>query len=319
MPIAPPLRVGTSDTQRQAHFVCTQANANHPGAGRTFDSTPLAQNRRQRLHVMVSLGLGLELQNHAHVLVEGESRCQNVPAGCRKSHAITAATFCSLDRMVKITTTDGVRGSAPYPAIGSNLALLVAGLVASCASTASTGDVFVSYSAEGTPRYASHRLDPSYRLFIPGEVATDGRPAPWRVSAERRHRGKRQLTALIEHYARINDVAPALVAAVASVESGFNAHAVSPKGAMGPMQLMPATAARYGLTDPGNAAQNIEAGVRHLKELLVQYDGNVALALAAYNAGERAVARYGGRIPPYRETMLYVPAVLAAAARGIQQ
>jgi soluble lytic murein transglycosylase-like protein len=83
------------------------------------------------------------------------------------------------------------------------------------------------------------------------------------------------------------------------------------------MQLMPATAARYGVTDPGDPAQNIDAGVRHLKDLLnVQHQGNVALALAAYNAGQGAVARHGGRIPPYRETMLYVPAVLAAAARG---
>lgn len=205
-----------------------------------------------------------------------------------------------------------------------SLAFLIAGsfagLFLSPASATTTGNVFVSYSAEGTPRYASHRLDPSYRLFIRGEAVAEGsRLAPPRAATERQHQGKRQLTALIEHYARINDVAPALVAAVVSVESGFNPHAVSSKGATGPMQLMPATAARYGLTNPGDAAQNIDAGVRHLKELLVHHHGNVALALAAYNAGQGAVAKYGGRIPPYRETMLYVPAVLAAAARGTEQ
>ncbi len=85
------------------------------------------------------------------------------------------------------------------------------------------------------------------------------------------------------------------------------------------MQLMPATAARYGVTDAGDAAQNIDAGVRHLRDLLNAHQGNVALALAAYNAGQGAVAKHRGRIPPYPETMLYVPAVLAAAARGNRQ
>jgi soluble lytic murein transglycosylase-like protein len=124
------------------------------------------------------------------------------------------------------------------------------------------------------------------------------------------------LTPLIEHFARLHQVEPELVAAVVAVESGFNTAAVSPAGASGAMQLMPATAARYGVTNAADPAQNIDAGVRHLKDLLRLHGGNVALALAAYNAGQGAVARNGGRIPPYRETMLYVPAVLAAAARG---
>lgn len=83
------------------------------------------------------------------------------------------------------------------------------------------------------------------------------------------------------------------------------------------MQLMPATAARYGLSGPDtwrDPERNIDAGARHLKDLLVQHQGNLALALAAYNAGPGAVARHRGRIPPYRETMLYVPAVLARFA-----
>ena len=124
---------------------------------------------------------------------------------------------------------------------------------------------------------------------------------------------------MIEHYARLHNVPQDLVAALVGVESGFNTRAVSPKGAAGAMQLMPATAARYGVTNPEDPAQNIDAGVRHLKDLLVLHQGNVALALASYNAGQGAVARHGSRIPPYRETMLYVPAVLAAAARGTQR
>jgi soluble lytic murein transglycosylase-like protein len=187
-------------------------------------------------------------------------------------------------------------------------------------TAASSGNVFVSFSVDGVPSYSSHRRDARDRLFIRGETVAASRSSGTRnpAVAGRQH-DRRHLAPLIEHYARIHDVPPVLVAAVVSVESGFNTHAVSPKGATGAMQLMPATAARYGATDPGDPEQNIDVGVRHLKDLLHRYQGNVALALAAYNAGQGAVTRHGARIPPYRETMLYVPAVLAAAARGSRQ
>ena len=101
---------------------------------------------------------------------------------------------------------------------------------------------------------------------------------------------------------------PAFVESVAQVESALRPDAVSPKGAMGVMQLMPATA-RAMDADPSDTAQNIDAGVRLLRDLLVRYDGDVVKALAAYNAGEGAVARYGG-LPPYPETQSYVDKVL---------
>jgi soluble lytic murein transglycosylase-like protein len=101
-------------------------------------------------------------------------------------------------------------------------------------------------------------------------------------------------------------VNPELVRAVIQAESAFNPRARSVKGAMGLMQLMPATAEEYGVTDPYNPAQNIRAGVAYLKSLLVRYASNVELALAAYNAGPTAVAKYGGTVPPYRETRNYV-------------
>lgn len=225
-----------------------------------------------------------------------------------------------LNTMCPIATADPSRARARCLRTFRLLSLLVVGLFPSPAKPATIGTVFVSYSADGVPSYASQRRDSTYRLFIRGEPVPEGRSrvAP-RSTAENLQRGRLQLTPLIEHYARLHEVTPALVAAVVSVESGFNSRAVSPKGAAGAMQLMPATAARYGVTDPGDPAQNIDAGVRHLKDLLVQHQGNVALALAAYNAGQGAVARHGGRIPPYRETMLYVPAVLAAAARETRQ
>lgn len=102
-----------------------------------------------------------------------------------------------------------------------------------------------------------------------------------------------------------------LLHAVISVESGYNQGAVSPKGATGLMQLLPSTARRYGtvnLLDPG---ENIRAGARYLRDLLAMFDNNVELALAAYNAGENAVIRYGRHLPPYAETRRYVPLVVA--------
>ena len=101
---------------------------------------------------------------------------------------------------------------------------------------------------------------------------------------------------------------PAILHSVAKVESNFDARAVSPKGAIGIMQLMPATAASLN-ADPRDPAQNVDAGARHLRDLLVRYDGAASKALAAYNAGEGAVARYSG-VPPYAETQLYVEKVL---------
>ena len=98
--------------------------------------------------------------------------------------------------------------------------------------------------------------------------------------------------------------------AVVGVESGFRPEAVSPKGAQGLMQLMPGTSRELGVADPLDPEQNLDGGVRHLGALLTLYDGDLTRALAAYNAGQGAVARHDG-VPPYRETQAYVKKVLA--------
>lgn len=110
--------------------------------------------------------------------------------------------------------------------------------------------------------------------------------------------------------ARVYQLEPALLHAVISAESGYNALARSPKGARGLMQLMPDTARRYGVNNPLDPQQNIYGGAAYLRYLLTLFGNNVKLALAAYNAGEARVMEYGNRIPPFRETAQYVPKVL---------
>jgi len=143
-------------------------------------------------------------------------------------------------------------------------------------------------------------LPPSaVRGFVPDEVLDELESAP----------PGSDLVSLVEQSARRHGLDPALVLAVVSVESGFRPAAVSPKGAQGLMQLMPRTAASLGVEDAFDPEQNVDAGVRHLETLVRLYGGDLTRALAAYNAGQGAVARHGG-VPPYRETRAYVRRVL---------
>ena len=156
-----------------------------------------------------------------------------------------------------------------------------------------------------------------YKLNLPGKAGdyrlngapgkTQDRQPEAAVSPELE---KKPYAKEIETAARANNLDPALVHALIHVESRHNAGALSNKGAVGLMQVLPETAQRFGVRNPASAQANLNAGTRYLRNLLDMFDERVDLALAAYNAGEGAVMRYGNHIPPYRETLHYVPAVL---------
>jgi soluble lytic murein transglycosylase-like protein len=124
-----------------------------------------------------------------------------------------------------------------------------------------------------------------------------------------------KLSPMIQKVARETSVSPQLLHAVIAVESGYDAKAVSRKGAQGLMQLMPQTALRFGVRNALDPMENVRGGALYLKWLLDYFDGNLKLALAGYNAGEVEVVKAGYRIPPFKETRDYVPKVLAHLSR----
>jgi soluble lytic murein transglycosylase-like protein len=125
-----------------------------------------------------------------------------------------------------------------------------------------------------------------------------------------------RFSALLNDVAHEEDLPVDLLHAVIAVESAYDAAAVSAKGAQGLMQLMPATARRFGVLDPLDPRENVRGGARYLKWLLERFGGDLQLALAGYNAGEDAVVRAGYRVPPYAETQRYVPRVLSRLQSG---
>jgi soluble lytic murein transglycosylase-like protein len=176
--------------------------------------------------------------------------------------------------------------------------------------TPAAGDIFRHVDRDGRVQYTNVPQDSRYKIYRRDDInnaVTETFTVRVRYfGPDRRKRYEKQ----IEAAARANKIDPALVHAVISAESGYNPFARSRSGAAGLMQLMPATAKRYGAHNRLDPAQNIAAGVRYLRALMNLFNNDLKLALAAYNAGENAVIRAGNRIPPYPETMNYVPLVL---------
>jgi soluble lytic murein transglycosylase-like protein len=186
---------------------------------------------------------------------------------------------------------------AGAPQVHAEIALLENGMTLKVAARRTEGEtLFLDLVGGGQVGVPAATV----RGFVPDEVLDEVAPR----AAE-----GGDVRALVAEAARRHGLDPALVLAVVSVESGFRADAVSPKGARGLMQLMPATAASLGVADPLDPASNVDGGTRHLGALVARYGGDLSKALAAYNAGEGAVDQHGG-VPPYSETRSYVSKVL---------
>jgi hypothetical protein len=203
------------------------------------------------------------------------------------------------------------------------LPLLALILSVGVTSKAAQCDIYSFTDANGTQSFSNIPTDNRYELVLRIE---EPKIEPTQPAAPNEHRNiainrlqQKILAAEINRAAFRYHLDPALLHAVIATESGFETNAVSRKGAMGLMQLMPATARRYGVTDPFNPAQNIQAGTQHLDSLLKRFGNNLHLALAAYNSGESNVVKYGTRIPPFPETRAYVPKVIGLYSKYRQQ
>ncbi|MGQ9859701.1 MAG: transglycosylase SLT domain-containing protein [Thermodesulfobacteriota bacterium] len=174
--------------------------------------------------------------------------------------------------------------------------------------TASAGaDIYRYVDSKGVIHFSNVPNNPNYRLYMREErvsrpVQDHGRPLMGAARVDK-------YDPAIKHTARRHGLDHTLVTAVIKVESDFNPVAVSSKGARGLMQLMPNTARELGVRDSFDPLENLDGGVRYLRSLIDFFDGNLPLALAAYNAGREAVLQHGG-IPPYPETRQYVSKVL---------
>jgi soluble lytic murein transglycosylase-like protein len=191
-------------------------------------------------------------------------------------------------------------------------------------------DLWVYRDESGKAHFAPTQVDPRYQLFYKGTTNLDVPPAPAPVPPDFEgaaeiirnrvsgHPNVARYTPLIEQHATLHGLDPALVKAVVAVESAFDPRAVSPKGAVGLMQIIPATAERYGLAADAkrsveqkllDPATNVRIGTRYLSDLFKRFENDAVLALAGYNAGEYAVERYDRRVPPFPETRAYVTLV----------
>lgn len=209
----------------------------------------------------------------------------------------------------------------------SLLMCILCGVVFLMLSNSATAEIYVSTNFNGLQQWSTQAIDATYtkssiveeqpleltKSLTANAVGAKSIAIKRKITDTNRTELLRTIDQISSKYAVDQELIQALIA----VESGFNTHAISPKGARGLMQLMPATAKRYGMKNEQELhvpSKNIDIGVRHLKDLLNLHNGQVVLAIAAYNAGQGAVSKHGQRIPSYRETMLYVPAVMAYMA-----
>lgn len=183
--------------------------------------------------------------------------------------------------------------------------------LSSTVAQAATG-IYLYTGEDGSISLSNVPDDQRYQMLLADEqlAAAASTKRGERAKGGRAGLSKARFDQVVEQTAQTYGLESSLLHAVISVESGYNPAAVSPKGARGLMQLMPGTALRYGVADAMDPVQNVQGGARYLRDLLKIFNSDLKLVLAAYNAGENAVARYGNQIPPYRETVSYVPKVM---------
>ena len=249
------------------------------------------------------------------------------------------ATQTHFFRFLKATPPASDHGRSPRFRLGRwgsprLLPHILALFAAVIATTSARADLWGYVDKDGRSHMSTERLDERYTLFFKGAKPVNA-PVPVTIDAAdlkaqeefrstalfqrmTNEPNAQRFEALIEQFAKLHKLDPALVKAVIAVESAFQPNAVSPKGALGLMQVVPDTGARYGiasdkkrtaaqkLLDP---ATNVRIGTLHLSNLLALFPGRIELALAAYNAGENAVQRHDNTVPPYPETREYVKLV----------
>ena len=186
--------------------------------------------------------------------------------------------------------------------------LLLAAVLALSWPSQADAQIYAWRDPSGNLVLSDRRLDAGAVIYAVPDAPAFRSTRPAASSAVRQ-----RFEPLVQEHAARHSLRPDLVRAVIQVESGFDPRATSPKGAMGLMQLMPATARELGVRNAYDPAENIRGGTAYLRQLLDRYDGREELALAAYNAGSGAVDRYGRQVPPYQETKEYVRKVGSAA------
>ena len=180
--------------------------------------------------------------------------------------------------------------------------------IAMLSITIAKADIYKRVAADGKIYYTDKPKKVSgYKRILKSRP----KPKGYKNSLKYLARNKKKFSPFINNAAKKYNLDAKLLHAVIRTESAYNEKAISSAGAVGLMQLMPATAKRYGVSDRKNGKQNIDGGARYLKDLLKMFNSDLSLVLASYNAGEGAVKKYNNSIPPYPETQNYVRKVLA--------
>ena len=167
-------------------------------------------------------------------------------------------------------------------------------------------DIFRYVDPEGVIHFSNVKHNNKYTLYMKETPSSSPRIITGKKGGYDRNSWVGEY---VKHYCKVHDMSPALAHAIIKAESDGRRTAVSSKGAQGMMQLMPFTARQMNVKDPFDPIENVEGGIKYLKELLISFDGNITNAVAAYNAGPNAVRKHGG-VPPYKETREYVKRVL---------